>query len=218
MNKKILVGVTQRVNKVEFYDEWRDQLDQRLVNWVIESGFIPIPIPNTLVDTSAHDNDQKALQNWLDVLKIDVILLSGGNDIGVIKHRDLTENFLLAWADKNRKPVLGICRGMQMMGFYAGAKLIEIDGHVGKRHQLKIKNSHGLSLPKSVNSYHNLAIKKCPDMYEILAESEDGIIEAISHKKLPWEGWMWHPEREEQFVTNDKNRFITLVNYEKTTT
>ena len=55
-------------------------------------------------------------------------------------------------------------------------------------------------------------------MYEILAESEDGIIEAISHKKLPWEGWMWHPEREEQFVTNDKNRFITLVNYEKTTT
>ena len=41
---------------------------------------------------------------------------------------------------------------------------------------------------------------------------EDGNIEAISHKELPREGGMWHPEREEKFVKNDKNRFIkTLV-------
>ena len=47
---------------------------------------------------------------------------------------------------------------------------------------------------------------------DLLAQSEDGNIEAMIHKELPWEGWMWHPEREEIFTKIDHERFVTLVN------
>ena len=212
MPKKIVVGITQSVNKVESYDEWRDALDQRLVDWVVQSGFVPVPIPNTLFDIALTNSSQLILENWLNTVKIDAILLSGGNDIGDVEQRDLTEKYLLSWAEKNRNPVLGICRGMQMMGVYAGGELIEVDGHVRTRHQLQIKSSLIQSLPKSVNSYHNLALENCTEVFEILAESEDGNIEAIKHKELPWEGWMWHPEREEQFNQIDLMRFQKLMN------
>ena len=211
MLKKIVVGVTQRVDKTEFYDEWRDALDQRLIDWVVKSGFVPVPIPNTIVDITSTNSCHPILDNWLNIVKIDSIILSGGNNIGDFAQRDLTEKYLLSWAEKNRKPVLGICRGMQMMGVYAGGELIEVDRHVRARHQLQIKSSYVQLLPKSVNSYHNLALEYCPDTFQILAKSEDGNIEAMKHKEMPWEGWMWHPERDEQFVKIDQERFKKLI-------
>jgi N5-(cytidine 5'-diphosphoramidyl)-L-glutamine hydrolase len=208
----MIIGVTQRVDRVEHYDEWRDALDQRLIDWVVQAGFVPVPVPNSLVDIASSNNSQLILVNWINRMKINAVLLSGGNNIGDVEHRDLTEKCLLSWAEKNRKPVLGICRGMQMMGFYAGGELIEVDGHVRIRHQLQVKSSYVKLLPKSVNSYHNLALKYCPDTFQILAESEHGNIEAMKHKELPWEGWMWHPEREKQFDEINQERFIMLVN------
>jgi N5-(cytidine 5'-diphosphoramidyl)-L-glutamine hydrolase len=215
MIKKIKIGITQRVDRVESYEEYRDALDQRLINWVIHSGFIPVPIPNSLFDVTLSNNLQPNMDNWLNEVDIDVILLSGGNNIGDSKQRDLTEEYLLLWAEKYEKSVLGICRGMQMMGVYAGGRLIEIDGHTRVHHQLKMKNIHTQLLPESVNSYHNFALEKCPNEYQILAVSEDGHIEAIKHKKLPWEGWMWHPEREVIFNNIDQMRLKRLVNNEK---
>ena len=214
MKSRVLVGITQRVDKVELYDEWRDSLDKRLIEWVVQASFVPVPIPNNLIDIALPNtnNNQSEMDHWLSSVKLDAVLLSGGNDIGDIERRDLTEKYLLSWTEKNRKPVLGICRGMQMMGVYAGGELIEVDGHVRTRHQLQIKSSLIQSLPKSVNSYHNLALENCTEVFEILAESEDGNIEAIKHKELPWEGWMWHPEREEQFNQIDLMRFKKLMN------
>ena len=66
-----------------------------------------------------------------------------------------------------------------------------------------------------VNSYHNQALQSCPDSFNILAKSEDGIIEAITHKELPWEAWMWHPERSNVFSKNDLERFKNLLKNEK---
>jgi N5-(cytidine 5'-diphosphoramidyl)-L-glutamine hydrolase len=215
MSEKIKIGVTQRVDKVGSYDEWRDALDQRLIDWVVQSGFMPVPIPNTLIDVTSLNNSQIILNDWLKIFKINAILLSGGNDIGDVEQRDLTEKYLLSWAEDNNKPVLGICRGMQMMGVYAGSELIEVDEHVRTRHQLNIESRQIQLLPESVNSYHNLALENCPDTFQILAKSEDGNIEAIKHKELSWEGWMWHPEREEQFVKINQERFKRLMTNEK---
>jgi len=208
----MIIGITQRADKVSAYNEYRDALDQRLVNWVIEAGFTPVPIPNTLVDQDFPIKNKSNLDNWLNRLDIDALLLSGGNSIGDAPKRDLTEIGLLKWAEINRKPVLGICRGMQIMGTYNGASLIEVSGHVGTRHQIHSKNSLEQFLPKIVNSYHNFALSACPDEFQIMAYSEDDNIEAIIHKELPWEGWMWHPEREEIFTKIDQDRFIALVN------
>jgi putative glutamine amidotransferase len=48
-----------------------------------------------------------------------------------------------------------------------------------------------------------------------LAKSEDGSIEAMVHKSLPWEAWMWHPEREVVFFKNDIDRFKKIILNEK---
>jgi len=204
---KIKIGVTQRVEKVESYNESRDALDNRLVEWASDKNYYPIPIPNNLVDKNLSNTSQPSLDKWLEDVGINAILLSGGNNIGDVMLRDLTEAYLLFWAQKHRKPLLGICRGMQMMGVFAGSKLKKIDGHTNTRHKLKIKKIINKKLPLSVNSYHDFALDGCPEGYEILAESEDGSIEAIKHKKLHWEGWMWHPERELPFNDIDRIRF-----------
>jgi len=82
---------------------------------------------------------------------------------------------------------------------------------VKTQHHLKIKNSCIQTLPEAVNSYHNLVLENCPDTFQILAEAEDGNIEAMRHKNLSWDGWMWHPEREEPFSKTDQENFIKLI-------
>ena len=61
-----------------------------------------------------------------------------------------------------------------------------------------------------VNSYHNFCIPYCPEGYIVLSKSTDKSIEAIKHCELQWEGWMWHPERELNFVRRDVERVKAL--------
>lgn len=193
--------VSQRVEFIESYSEYRDCIDQRLVIWLSNNGFIPVPVPNILGEVQ--------LKRWLQNLSATAIVLSGGNDIGQYSSRDETESILLEWAEKNQIPVLGICRGMQFMVKWYGGKLVETDNHVGVRHRLK-KIIDEEELPHEVNSYHNFGLRNCPEKFNILAMTDDGFIEAISHKSLPWEGWMWHPERELIFNDIDQKRLNKL--------
>jgi len=185
-----------------------------MVNWVSNMGLVPILIPNSLVDVSLPFNQQSVLQLWIGVMEIDAVILSGGNNVGEMIQRDLTEKYLLSWAEKNCIPVLGICRGMQMMGVYDDGVLEEVDGHVRVRHKLQFDTKKE-KFPESVNSYHDQSLVSCPRTFEVLATSEDGSLEAMAHKELPWEGWMWHPERENVISAIDTDRFKRLIENEK---
>ena len=84
-----------------------------MVDWVLNLNFIPIPIPNGLVDANLSKDLQQNLDEWLKSVGIDVILLSGGNNIGEERLRDATEEYLVFWAEKYTKPLLefaGECR------------------------------------------------------------------------------------------------------------
>ena len=106
------IGISQRIDKVESYSELRDSIDQRLVSWVNDMGYLPILIPNSLVNISSANDKQLHLEQWINAMKIDALILSGGNDIGEMTQRDLTEKYLLNWAEKNNIPVLGIPSGL----------------------------------------------------------------------------------------------------------
>jgi len=204
---KIVVAITQRIDSVAGRAELRDALDQRLVQWLVHAGFLPVLVPNTLSATG-HPSGQ-ALESWLQVIQPGALILSGGNDIGEYPARDDTERYLLSWAETKRVPVLGICRGLQMMAVGAGVDLVKKEGHVGTRHQLVV-HARKDEWPANVNSYHNWGLASCPAGFEVAAKAEDGSIEAITHSKLPWEGWMWHPEREAPFSPQDIKRLKRL--------
>lgn len=204
---KILVGITQRIDSVAGRAELRDALDQRLVQWLVHAGFLPVVVPNTLSGTD-HPSEP-TLENWLQAVQPGALILSGGNDIGEYPARDATERYLLTWAEKKQIPVLGICRGLQMMAVWSGVDLVKKEGHVGSRHQLVVSDRKN-EWPANVNSYHNWGLASCPDGFEIAAQAEDGSIEAIKHITLPWEGWMWHPEREVPFSPQDIKRLKRL--------
>ena len=208
------IGISQRIEKINSRDEIRDTIDHRVINWLSTIGLIPILIPNSLIYENLTFNKQKLLQKWLEETKLDAIILSGGNNIGEMILRDLTEYYLLDWAEKNNVPVLGICRGMQMMSVYFGGQLEKKTGHVATRHEL-IFDRNKFLLPKNVNSYHQFTLFKCPQIFTVMATSRDGCIEAIIHKKLSWEGWMWHPEREPVINKIETERFKKLIGHKE---
>lgn len=191
-----LVAVSQRVDQVNDRDEFRDALDQRLAAFITLCGHLPLPVPNCL---------GRAICDWLSLVSPSAVVLSGGNDIGQCVVRDETERALLAYAIAHRLPLLGICRGMQMMACWFGSPLHEVNGHVRTRHSISGE------ITGHVNSYHAFSVVSCPEEFRVLARSEDGEIEAIRHRSLRFEGWMWHPEREIDVAKTDVRRFIKLL-------
>lgn len=195
--KLVRVGVTMRVLAAQGYREPHDALAQ---NWAtFLNTALPdaawIPLPNL---------GANSIRAYCEQWDINRLLLTGGEDIGVSHIRDETERDLLAWAKDRQLPVLGICRGMQMMAAYAGATLKPIDGHVQKRHVLSGDFVH------EVNSFHNYGLADCPEGFVVSAKADDGEIEAICNTELHWEGWMWHPEREASFNSADIDRLRVL--------
>ena len=177
--------------------EIRDALDQRLTYFAATCGAILTPMPNLL-------NKCNILLSWLHAISPDGIILSGGEDMGISLDRDASEETLLKYAESLKLPVLGICRGAQFIGARAGSKIKRIDGHAGVRHRIKGE------INGEVNSFHNNVIADKPNNFSVIATSLDDDIEAIRHNYLPWEGWMWHPEREENLSERDITRFKVL--------
>lgn len=186
------VVITQRIDAYVERQEQRDALDQAwadlLVDW-LGKDVICLPIPNR----------PQSVGSFVGDIKPDLIVLSGGNDLGEFVARDETEKRLLTHACKYQTPVLGVCRGMQVMNSFCGGGLSRTDGHGGCEHLVQVAKGCVNRLPSElrVNSYHNWAIQRQDLAVDLQAiyEHADGGVEALMHKQLPWLGVMWHPER-----------------------
>lgn len=148
--------------------------------------------------------------------RFDGLLLSGGGDLPPALYgqtpdprsnppdpvRDAEELGLLAAFCAARKPVLGICRGIQVINIYFGGTLIQhLDGHAdGVLHQVSTEPGsilRALCGPyAAVNSFHHQACDKIGAALRVTAHSiTDGAIEGLEHASLPVLGVQWHPER-----------------------
>ena len=131
----------------------------------------------------------------------DGLLLPGGCDVNPARYgkepipqeitdddQDALQFDVLARFLEARKPVLGICRGHQLLNVAFGGTLIQ---------HLPGAEKH-MSLPSGdcpVNSSHHQGIELPGKGLHAVLHSEDGVIEAIEHDSLPVWGVQWHPER-----------------------
>ncbi len=188
--KKILFS--QRVEIIPSYGERRDCADQSISRLILECGYMPIPMINK----------PDAVKLIYDEIAPDGVLLTGGNDLanygGDAPERDSTEKKMIEYAEKNAIPLLGICRGLQIIADYYGAKLEKVEGHIRVEHSIS-----GILNRSSVNSYHGMGVKTINPPLEALSRTEDGVIEALRHSEFKIAGIMWHPEREKVFSSDD---------------
>jgi N5-(cytidine 5'-diphosphoramidyl)-L-glutamine hydrolase len=188
------VAVTQRVEVVPAYGERRDCLDQAWTKFLAACGLVPVLLPNVA---------EAALVLCEEV---DGLLLTGGNDLaemgGDAPERDAVENALLDLAERRRLPVMGVCRGMQVIQRRFEIPLRRVEGHVAHRQVILIEGE-----PTEVNSYHRFAAFESRPPFDVWARADDGVVKAIRHSTLPLVGIMWHPERFSPFTSADVTLF-----------
>jgi putative glutamine amidotransferase len=211
--------------------------ESRPARWAISPPYVhAIRLAGGLAMPIPLATDQDTLEAYL--AEVDGLLLCGGGDVsparygaadsglcdGVDPDRDSAELSLTARATALGMPVLGICRGLQVMNVAAGGTLIQdlprlrggaiqhrtppIERRDTLAHAVRLEPA---SLPQAlrdalrearavspdawVNSTHHQAVDRVGDNYEIAAHAEDGIIEALVAKDGCFRlGVQWHPE------------------------
>jgi len=186
------VAITQRVAVIPQYGERRDCLDQAWPRFISACGLLPLPVPNVV---------EVALALCADA-DLAGLVLTGGNDLAVLggdaPERDATESALLDAAEPRGLPVLGVCRGMQLIQHRCGVPLQRVEGHVTPRQVIRIDGE-----PTAVNSYHRFAARDSQPPLEVWAVAADGVVKAVRHTVRPITGIMWHPERNTPFAARD---------------
>ena len=189
------------------------------VYYVEQAGGVPVLLPQC--------KGFETLRCLLD--RLDGVIISGGHDVGpehydrfpkgycgtIIPMRDEQDIAVTKYMTFQRKrPVLGICRGIQIMNVAFGGTLyqdLEKEGgfehHFGDKyprniawHSVKLSNKSKLcsiygAEELKVNSFHHQAVSKAGHNVTISATSSDGVPEAIELEGLPFViGVQWHPE------------------------
>ncbi len=153
----------------------------------------------------------------------DGLILSGGGDVhpdyyneemngskNIDTMRDEAEFKLVKAFVQNKKPILGICRGHQLLNVAFSGSLYQ---HISNAelHSSGVQGVdlvHDITVSKdsffyklygerfSVNSSHHQAVKKLGDGFDVIGTAHNGTtIESIRHRELPIIGVQWHPER-----------------------
>ena len=194
------IAITQRVRVITPHHERNDALDQAWGRFLRICGLRPLLLPN---------HPRTAL-DLMHSVSVSGLILTGGNDPahlgGDAPERDETEFALLRYCETRSLPVLGVCRGMQMMAIAQKAPLIEVQGHITAHQEVIFDGT-----PEQVNAYHHYAVGAVPDGYEAAGRSADGVLKAMRHTHLPWLGIMWHPERFDQPRQHDIALLLALL-------
>lgn len=175
--------------------ELRDCLDHGWWHFLAEvlPGELPLPMPN----------NRRVIEKMLAELPFKGFILTGGPDMGKYPERDECENAMIEFALASKLPVLGICRGAQVINIYRGGALAACVGHLATRHEVTRKDGAKVC----VNSYHGNAIAAAGPGLDPWAWSFDGNVEAFASPDHLLNGVMWHPEREKEIMENDRILF-----------
>lgn len=179
---------------------------------------------------SVRPTDAAKVDEILESKQLDGLLLTGGGDVsprlygrkphkkvyGVDELRDACEQYALAACRDFGLPVLGICRGHQMINVEAGGKLIQhIGGHYG-RHPVrpdlssKLHKAVGYLKKYEVTSYHHQAVREVAPGFRVAARALDGTIESIESDDGRVIGVQYHPEMD-RFAAASRSIFRWLV-------
>ena len=205
-----LIGITS-VYKVEENGAVRTQIDFNYAQAVAENGGIPVVLPTI--------DSESIIQRYIK--ELDGLVLVGGDDIppsayGEQPHETVEplppqrhefERKLIARWLASKKPLLGVCLGMQFTNVVAGGNLIQdIPSEVGtkinhrKYHQVQIEPDSILSQILGTNqarvlSNHHQAVRKIGKGLKVIAHSDDGVNEALERVDGGFGLFVqWHPE------------------------
>jgi gamma-glutamyl-gamma-aminobutyrate hydrolase PuuD len=204
----MLVALTMRVTEATAYVERRDSISHDWLSRLDSWGMSPLLLPN-----------KGSYLETFDRARPDLLVLTGGDDPGVTPERDVAEQELFDNAVASGTPVLGVCRGLQLINHWMGGSLGTASGHVAVGHNIKIgalwEQFYGATA--TVNSFHTSVIPPGGLAHGLTATASDdaGNIEAFARTDAPVAGVMWHPERENS--PNGDRRMIELFAARKTT-
>lgn len=212
---KPIIGVTTSME----IDQSHYTVTHRNIKAISHAGGIPLMLPYLL-----EDDDINQIAN-----EIDGLYATGGYDIDptffgeepipelgtIIPGRDQFEMALIKKLLELGKPILGVCRGCQILNIAAGGDMYQdiyaqADTEL-LQHTQKAPMEHGSHFVKvlkgsllyqltgsekiRINSWHHQANRNVPNSFQISGKANDGIIEAIESKNHPFVlGLQWHPE------------------------
>lgn len=219
--KKPIIGISGSIiidSSGNFPGYRRSYVNEDYINSVIKNGGIPYIIP--------MNREQEVIKEQIE--RVDGLILSGGHDVApryyneepykdlgeILPERDEFDFKLVEFAKKRNLPILGICRGCQILNIYYGGSLFQDlnlkNGADIKHNQVKFPSmaSHSVDLVDGtklkkifkeeslmVNSFHHQIIDKVSPSFQISAYSKDGVVEAIENPAYEYMiGVQWHPE------------------------